>query len=224
MSERLPSDRPGASSLHGDRGELEVTVSTVRLEELLAILRRHVRLVVGVVLATVAAAGVVAYVTGPAYRAVAVIRMSDPRRALTGGVILDPASADERFSDPLLSQAQLLTSRAVAGAVVDSMPVLRVLPTRGLPLRLLGEVAVPAAAGPDSFQLSFGPDSFVVRGSFGRRVAAYGTVVDAGGLQFTVLHRAEPSKGRLRLPAREAAITRLLKDLRVKPRIRTDIV
>src|SRR5438034_10364626 len=111
-----PSDRRAASSLHRDR-ELEVSVRTVRLEELLAILRRHVRLVVGVVLATVAAAGVVAYVTGPAYRAVAVIRMSDPRRALTGGVVLDPARADERFSDPLLSQAELLTSRAVAGAV-----------------------------------------------------------------------------------------------------------
>src|SRR5213595_2505853 len=54
MSERLPSDRPGASSLHGDRGELEVTVSTVRLEELFAAVRRHVRLVVGVVFATVA--------------------------------------------------------------------------------------------------------------------------------------------------------------------------
>src|SRR6266513_2186877 len=116
-----PSDRRAASSLHRDR-ELEVSVRTVRLEELLAILRRHVRLVVGVVLATVAAAGVVAYVTGPAYRAVAVIRMSDPRRALTGGVVLDPARADERFSDPLLSQAELLTSRAVAGAVVASAP------------------------------------------------------------------------------------------------------
>src|SRR5437879_3483517 len=221
MSE--PRDRPAASSLHRDR-EPDAPVSTVRLDELLATLRRHVRLVVGTAAAAVAAAGLVAYLMGPTYTAVAVIRLSDPRRALTGGVVLDPASADERFSDPLLSQVQLLTSRAVAGAVVDSMPVLRVLPTRGLPLRLLGDVAVPAAAGPDSFQLSFGPDSFVVRGSFGRRVAAYGTVVDAGGLQFTVLHRAEASQGRLRLLGREAAITRLLKDLRVKPRIRTDIV
>src|SRR3989441_7662660 len=92
------SDRPAASSFHGDR-EPEVSVRTVRLEELLAILRRHVRLVVGVVLATVAAAGVVAYVTGPAYRAVAVIRMSDPRRGLTGGVVLDPARADERSEE-----------------------------------------------------------------------------------------------------------------------------
>src|SRR5437773_8832887 len=110
MSE--PSDRHAASSLHRDR-ELEVSVRTVRLEELLAILRRHTRLVVGVVLATVAAAGLVAYLMGPTYAAVAVIRLSDPRRALTGGVVLDPASADERFSDPLLSQAQLLTSRGV---------------------------------------------------------------------------------------------------------------
>src|SRR2546422_5383317 len=96
MSE--PRDRPAASSLHGDR-EPEVSVRTVRLEELFAILRRHARLVVGVVAATVAAAGVVAYVTGPAYRAVAVIRMSDPRRALTGGVVLDPARADERSEE-----------------------------------------------------------------------------------------------------------------------------
>src|SRR5207237_9902965 len=98
-----------------------------------AAVRRHVRLVVGVVLATVAAAGVVAYVTGPAYRAVAVIRMSDPRRALTGGVVLDPARADERFSDPLLSQAELLTSRSVAGAVIDRMPALPTVAARALP-------------------------------------------------------------------------------------------
>src|SRR2546425_12478361 len=176
MSE--PSDRPAASSLHRDR-ELEVSVRTVRLEELLASLRRHVLLVVGVVLATVAAAGVVAYVTGPAYRAVAVIRMSDPRRALTGGVVLDPARADERFSDPLLSQAELLTSRAVAGAVVDSMPALRMVTTRDLPLSFLGEVAVPAADGPVSLQIAFGQDSFVVRGTSGQWSAPYGPAVES---------------------------------------------
>src|SRR3989454_39968 len=49
-------------------------------------------------------------------------------------------------------------------------------------------------------------------------------VVGAGGLELTVLHGAEASQGRLRLMGGEAAIPRLLKDLRVKPRIRTDIV
>src|SRR6266700_3118301 len=221
MSE--PSDRPAASSFHGDR-EPEVSVRAVRLEERLAILRRHVRLVVGVVLATVAAAGVVAYVTGPAYRAVAVIRMSDPRRALTGGVVLDPARADERFSDPLLSQAELLTSRAVAGAVVDSMPALRMVTTRDLPLSSVGEVAVPAAAGPVSFRIAFGQDSFIVRGTSGRWSAPYGSAVESHGIRFAVLHRPDASTARLQVLSREAAITRLLARLRVKPRLNTDIV
>src|SRR6266581_2070988 len=206
-----PRDRLAASSLHGDR-EPEVSVRTVRLEELFAILRRHARLVVGVVAATVVAAGVVAYVTGPAYRAVAVIRMSDPRRA------------DERFSDPLLSQAELLTSRAVAGAEVDSMPALRMVTTRDLPLSLLGEVAVPAAAGPVSLQIAFGQDSVVVRGTSGRWSAPYGSAVDSHGIRFAVLHRPDASTARLKVLSREAAITRLLARLRVKPRLNTDIV
>src|SRR5690242_18708566 len=147
--------------------ETELSVSTVRLEELFVTLRRHVRLVIGVVVAAVVAAGVAAYLMGPVYRSVAVIRLSDPRRALTGGVVLDPASADERFSDPLLSQAQLLTSRAVAGAVVDSMPALRIVTTRDLPQSLLGAVAVAVTAGPASFELAFDRDSFVAPGPSG---------------------------------------------------------
>ena len=202
-----------------------MSVRTVRLEELFAALRRHVRLVVGVAAATVAAAGVVAYLRGPEYRAVAVIRMSDARRALTGGVVLDPARADERFSDPLLSQAQLLTSRAVAGAVVDSMPALRMVTTRDLPPNLVWDVVVPAAAGPISLQVAFGRDSFVVRGPSGQGSAApYGTAVEFDGIRFSVVHRPDASTARLRVLSREAAITRLLTRLRVKPRLSTDIV
>ncbi|HEV2750284.1 MAG TPA: polysaccharide biosynthesis tyrosine autokinase [Gemmatimonadales bacterium] len=224
MSERLPSDRPGAASFHADRGEPELSVSTVSLEELLATLRRHLRLVIGVVAGTVAAAAVVAYLTGPVYQAVAVIRLSDPRRALTGGVVLDPASADERFSDPLLSQVQLLASRAVAGAVVDSMPALRLVTSRNFPPSLLGEVAVSAAAGSNAFQLTFGRDSFVAPGPSGPLAAAYGTAVESRGIRLTVLHRPDASSAQLRVLTREAAIERLLTRVRVKPRPNTDIV
>src|SRR5438309_10613879 len=144
MSEHLPSNSRPASSLPADRGEREASLSTVRLEELVSTLRRHLRLVVGVVATALAATGVVAYLTEPVYSAVAVIRLSDPRRALTGGVVDDPGpSADERFADPLLSQVELLTSGTVAGAVVDSVPMLRVL-TRKFSPSLLGGVAVAA--------------------------------------------------------------------------------
>ena len=224
MPERSGSDPRVPPGPLGDPGEPDALVSTVRLEELLSTLRRHVRLVLGVTAAAVAAVGYMAYARGPVYSAVAVIRLSDPRRALTGGVVVDPAlSADERFADPLLSQVELLTSRTVAGAVVDSMPMLRVL-ARKVPPRLVGEVAVPAAAGADSFQLAFGRDSFVAEGPSGQRRAAYGTSVEFGGIRFAVLHRPDVRKGRLWVLSREAAVSRLIAELRVRARLRTDIV
>src|SRR5919198_3345153 len=125
-----------------DPGEPEAAFATVRLDEIVATVRRHIGLVLGVAVAAVAAAAVVAHVTGPVYRAVAVIQLSDPRRALTGGVVEDPAlRADDRYADPLLSLVELLKSRAVAGAVVDSMPMLRVLPRKVSP-KLVANVAI----------------------------------------------------------------------------------
>jgi capsular exopolysaccharide synthesis family protein len=223
MSEQPPRDPRAASGPLGERGELEASVRTVGLDEILSTLRRHVRLILGAVAVAVVAAGVVAYVTGPVYRAVAVIRLSDPRRALTGGVVDDPARVDERFADPLLSLVELLTSRTVAGAVVDSVPMLRVLPQK-FPRSLLADVAVPAAAGADTFQLTFGPDSFVAERPRARRSAAYGAAVEFDGIRFAVLRRADASEGRLGVLSREAAISRLLANLRVKPRLRTDLV
>lgn len=224
MLEQPPSDPRAASGTPADREELEGSVGTVRLEELLSTLRRHVRLVLGVTAAAVAATGYLAYTRGPVYSAVAVIRLSDPRRALTGGVVEDPAlSGDARFADPLLSQVELLTSRAVAGGVVDSMPMLRVL-TGKFPPNLLGEVAVPPATGADSFQLTFGRDSFLAEGPSGQRRAAYGTAVEFDGIRFAILHGADAGRGWLRVLSRDAAISRLIATLRVKPRVRTDIV
>jgi capsular exopolysaccharide synthesis family protein len=180
-------------------------------------------LVFGVAAVAVAGAGFVAYRRGPIYRAVAVIRLSDPRRALTGGVVQDPAlSADDRFADPLLSQVELLTSRAVAGAVVDSMAMLRVLTGR-FPPSLLGEVAV-AADSAQAFGLTFGPDSFVVEGLSGQHRAVYGTPVDLGVIRFAVLRRPDAKQGVVQVLGRVAGISRLIAQLRVRPRLRTDIV
>jgi capsular exopolysaccharide synthesis family protein len=206
------------------RREPEDTISSVRLEELLSTIRRHLRLVLGAVAIALAAAALLAYLTGPIYRAVAVLRMSDPRRALTGGVVDDPAlRADDRFSDPLLSQVELLKSRTVAGAVVDSMPMLRLL-TRKVPPGLLRDVAVAGDAPAQSLELIFAPDGFVVERPSGRRRAAYGPAVDLGGVRFAVTRRPDAKAGRLEILSREAATSRLLAELRVKLRLRTDIV
>ena len=151
------------SSPHADRGELDTLVHTVRLEELLMVLRRHVWLVLGVVAAVLVAIGYLAVAAAPVFRGVAVIRLSDPRRALTSGVVDGPSSgADGGSADPLLSQVTLLTSRTVAGAVVDSMPILR-MRTRNFKSDVLADVTMPVGTAPDSFRIGFGQDSFVVR-------------------------------------------------------------
>lgn len=210
------------SEARANHAEAEELVSTVHLSHLIQVLRRHLWLVVGVGAVCAAAAAGVAYTMGPVYRAVAVIRLSDPRRALTGGVVDDPARADGRFADPLVSAAELLTSRRVAGAVVDSVPVLRIESQDFRP-SLLGAVAVTPSATTQEFELAFRPDSFVVQGSFGETRAAYGTAVDVGEGRLTVLSRPDTDEATLRVLSREAAISRLIKGLRVKPRLRTDI-
>jgi capsular exopolysaccharide synthesis family protein len=201
----------------------EAAVSTVHMKDLLRTLRRHLWLVFGVAALAVAATGYLGYRAGQAYRAVAVIRLSDPRRALTGGVVDDPARTDPRFADPLLSQVALLTSRMVAGEVVDSMPMLRVQ-TWKFPQSLLGKVAVAPAVATRSFQIAFGPDTFVVQDSSGVKRAAYGTAVEFDSIRFAVLGRAESKEGTLMMLSREAATSRLISRLRVRPRIRTDVV
>ncbi len=222
MSEHRDTSH-GASVALPDRVELEAPAATVRLEDLLATVRRHIWLVIGVAAAAVAAAGYVAHVTGPVYRAVAVIRLSDPRRALTGGVVEDPASADERYADPLLSLVELLKSRAVAGAVVDSVPTLRVVP-RKFSATLVRDVAIAPDVVPESLAVVFDEDSFVVETPTGPHRSAYGTVVEVGSVRFTLLHRPDTRRGVLQVLSRDAAISRLLDELRVKPRLRTDIV
>ena len=224
MPEQPPGSPYAASVSLPGRAELDAPASTVHLDELVAMLRRHVWLVIAVTTAAVAAAGLVGYVVGPVYRAVAVIRLSDPRRAFTGGVVEDPArTADGAYADPLLSLVELLKSRTVAGAVVDSMPMLRVLPRKFSPT-LLGDVAIAPDAAAESLHVTFDPDGFVVATPSGQRRAGYGTVVDDGTVRFTVVHRPDVKRGLLLVLSRDAAISRLIDQLRVKPRLRTDIV
>lgn len=215
-------DRAHSGNGRGGTDAPEPVAGTVKLGEVVNIVRRHARLVLAIMVLTAAATAIWTYMKGPQYRAVAVIRLSDPRRALTGGVVDDPAAAEGRFSDPLVSQAELLTSRSVASRVVDSMPVLRLAGT--VPLRLLGGVTVPLAAPADSFALTFAADSYTVRRAAAEQRAAYGSAVAFGEFRFTVAERPDRGSAELYVLSAEAAVNRLIASLRVKRRLGTDIV
>ena len=230
MSEPQPSDpsmlapAPRSGTTNSNHAELEALVNTVRVKDLLVTLRRHLRLVLGVAGAVLLVTGYLAYRSQPVYRAVAVIRSSDSRRALTGGLVEGPSLTLGGASvDPLLSQMELLTSRTVAGEVVDSTPMLRIA-TRKFPASLLTDVGVAATAAPDSFPLTFGRDSLTVVRPEGERRVAYGVPVTFGDVRFAVAQWPGVRQGLLRVTSRDAAISRLILTVRVTPRTRTDIV
>ena len=212
----------------GRQGTGESDPALVSLREPLAILRRHLRLVVGITVLVTAGIGYLAYAATPSYRAIAVIRLSDPRRALTGGVVDGPrGGAEARSVDPLLSQVELLRSRTIAGVVVDSLPILRVRAT-DFPARILADVRFAPSLEADSLALAFATDSVVVRntgsGTAGEVRAPYGAAVELGGIAFRVLERPAAERGHLRVTSREAGIARVIGGLQVTPRPRTDVI
>jgi capsular exopolysaccharide synthesis family protein len=159
----------------------------------------------------------------PTYRATTVLRLADARRALTRGVEMTTVEP-VRSTEELLSQIQMLRSRWVAGAVVDSVG-LRLRPTyRDFPPELLADVHVDPDAPPDTLHLEFREGDMTVRGRTGRAVAAYGTPARVRGVSFTVLRRPEALKATWLVVPREAAIDALLDDLRVYRRTATSIV
>lgn len=196
----------------------------VNLREPLAVLRRHLWMVLGITALVTAVIGYRAYIAVPTYRAAAVIRLSNPRHALTGGVAEGPsAGIDARSADPLLSQVELIQSRTVAAVVVDSMPILRI---RTVPFArsLLRDVALADTIKVDSLVLQFGPDSLVVTGRAEQVRTIYGAPVELDGIRFSVAARPQAPTGVLRLVSREAALGRVIGGLQVTPRPRTDVI
>jgi succinoglycan biosynthesis transport protein ExoP len=194
------------------------------LRDWLDLLRRHLRLVLGVTAAALAVAGYVVYTSPSVYRATSVVRLVNARRALAGGLVdgeeqnglLGPANS-------VLSQVEVLRSRATAGAVLDDMPILRV-GTHGFDAALLTAVHVLPDARDDLLQLQFGERTLKVRGKTEERDAAYGAPVAVGGIGFTVSARPERATGTLYVISRDAAVTGIAAGLQVRPRENTDVI
>lgn len=199
----------------------------VDLREVLAVLRRHARLILGVTLLIFAGAAYLVYTQQPQYLARAVIRLQDQRQALTGG-IQGTAAVEQvlgKKNDPLLSQIQIMRSRGAAGAVVDGTDARLQSRTRGFSVALLRDVAAPPEVA-DTLTLDVGARIYRVRDDVGPAVSApYGRPVRAGGVRLTVTERPEGiSEAEIVLLPRSEAIDQLLENLRVTPRAETDVV
>lgn len=233
MSEQIPFNRrlppgdfegypdPRGGGGHGD----DSFVDGFHVREAFAVVRRNGWIVLLVTILTMLPVLYMIHREPPSYRASAVIRLVDARRALTGGMEDGVASRVlGNKADALLSQLEVLRGREVLGRVVDREG-LRLAPSgEGFTLHHLAEVRVAPEAAPDTFVLSFDPEGATVRSAAGEVRAGYGAPVELGGVRFAVASPPAVEEATLVVRSRDAAINALGASLTAAPRSLTDAV
>ncbi|MBW3630978.1 MAG: polysaccharide biosynthesis tyrosine autokinase [Gemmatimonadetes bacterium] len=210
----------------GWRDDAESAEESIHLREVLAILRRHVTLIVGIAAVVL---GLTAYAVlrqAPEYRASGLIRLADVRRAMTGGI---EAAALEgamgRTTDPLLSQIEVLKGREVLGEVVDREGLRIRSLTPDFPVGMLTDLAVGARAErEDTVSLRFAKDFVSLRAGGQEARAPYGSRAEAGGIRLVVGSQPEVGEAKLAVLPREVAINDLARTLVARPKEKTDAV
>jgi polysaccharide biosynthesis transport protein len=192
------------------------------LGQVMLVLARRWWLILGVGAITLAIGWLLVPRNQSSYSAMAVVRLTDPHAALTGG--LDGGSVDNlSASDFLVSQVHVIRSRAVVGEVVDRAG-LRVHAGEGLSPRDLRDADAPATALVQSIALDFAEDGFTAHGDGGSVSAAYGVPLEINGVRFSVAARPDEARGSLYVVDREEAIDLVLAGLAVEPRLRSTII
>src|SRR4051812_41727484 len=156
MREYPPDSRllPGATAMPPVQPQRDDTVS---LRQVIGVIRRHYRLVLGLTLACAAVGGFLGARQHPRYEANGVMRLALERRSLTGDIEEQRPSDVSRTSDPLITAVELARSRSVLAAVVDSLGLQLVMdPPRAFSRRLLTGIKVDTnTAGGDSVFVTF---------------------------------------------------------------------
>ncbi|HEU0301185.1 MAG TPA: hypothetical protein VFR37_17095, partial [Longimicrobium sp.] len=174
----------------------------VPLRDYLNALQRHLWLVVAAVLVSVGIAGYRISQEPPRYTAVSAVRLVNARQELAGQI--GTGQSDQIpgwYTDPILSQVQVLRSRAVAQQVVDSLGLrLQPVGSAEFPYAELDSVRVlPAARNGDTLHLAFAPDG--VRGRMGERQgqARYGEPLDLGVVRLAFARRPAVNAARMQV-------------------------
>lgn len=190
----LPGARPPAETPHPriDPPGAADPREGLPLGEYLVALRRNLWLIAAAVALTVGIAVYRVVQEPPRYTAASAVRLVNARQSLAGEIGTGtPDQLPGWYTDPILSQIQVLRSRAVAQAVVDSLG-LRLRPAAGeaVPYGALAAVRVaPEARTGDTVQLVFASRGVVGRLGEVRASAAYGEPLELGAVRLVFAER-----------------------------------
>lgn len=227
LPQRLPSLAPRSTEWDALGGPGQTNQESVLkvLLEFLALVRRNWKVVFGATLVSLGVLFVQLQLDHPLYRATAVVRFEDKGRALSGG--LGGVAAQQiggPVTDPLLTQIQVLQSRAVARGVVEREGLRLHADKPGLPEGWLRNVTIPEPGLRGEVELTFGRDSVMARKEAVAITAKYGDPLRITGAEFTVVMRPGVEDVVVTVLPLDRAVDALLKGLRGRARERTDII
>jgi len=192
------------------------------LGDLIRIVRRHALLVACVAVGCEAIAAVFAMRERPEFRTTAVLRVTDPRRAMPQGIgsaDRDPAPTPNLVS----SQMELLRSKTLIGLVVDSLKLrLHAAADGGVNIPLAGVQFKTDAR--DTISLQFAPNDITARSGAVVVRARYGDTVTVPAATFVVPARPRVTATQLVMATRDEAIDWFDTRLDVAQRGETDLV
>ncbi|HEV3050419.1 MAG TPA: GNVR domain-containing protein, partial [Longimicrobium sp.] len=197
----------------------------IPLREYMGALRRHLWLVAAAVLVSVGLAAYRISREAPRYTATSSVRLGNARQELAGEI--GTGQTDQIpgwYTDPILSQVQVLRSRAVAQQVVDSLG-LRLQPLPGFPYHDLVSVRVsPRARTGDTLYVTFAPEG--VRGRLGgiRGEARYGEPLELGTASLVFGRRPTVNAGRMHVVNELDAVLWVIWSMNAQQREMTNVL
>jgi tyrosine-protein kinase Etk/Wzc len=195
---------------------------SLSLGQIFGVLRRRYRLVLALTLLGVGAGAYLAARAPASYKATAVLRMAGERKALTGEI--EPTPELDRTTNPILSIAELVQSRSVMGAVVDSLGLRLLSATPEFGAGRLENIHVGPEATGDTIQVTFYQNGVKAKLANREARARYGEPLDLGPIRFRVPSVPEVASANLYVIPREMAIDNLAGHISVLHRAETDIM
>jgi len=201
----------------------------IPLQDYVNALRRYWWLLAAAVVLSVGLATYRLMTELPIYLASTAVRLRDPTVKMSGDLAASGGGQADQlpgyYTDPILSQIQVLRSRAVAGMVVDSLG-LRLHPVKpDYPYASLGSVRVNSAARDgDTLNVAFGAGEVAGTLSGQRARAPYGQPLQLPGVEVVFASRPPLSTARFAVVSRELATQYVVGGLNARPRELTNVI
>jgi tyrosine-protein kinase Etk/Wzc len=233
MSNRLVPQRwveqassPELSGLYPEASVPDGSDSILKIGlEFVGLVRRNLILVAAFTTLALGVGAALLYREQPVYRAAAVIRLADKKRATTGD--LSTGATDEisgSYTDPILSQLQVLESRGVAQEIAAREGLQLGSLTRGFGWKYLDSVRIDPSTSADTLGVQFGAASYVASMNGKTSQASYGEAVTLPGVRFVVGKRPPFDAVDLTVLPQQWAVNNVLGRLKGRARDRTDVV